>query len=138
MEMTRSKFQSSLKIFIVKRNKIQLGFDNIYPENNQRVPRQRKTVSKIMLRHFTKKCMESTASKLFIKRCIWLHLWAKVAQFFIVLILRYLELQDILPSRTTTEQTYKFPVCANNWCAFQLRNSATVFQEAHTNSIFSP
>ena len=28
------------------------------------------TVGKIMLRHFTKKCMESRASKLFIKRCI--------------------------------------------------------------------
>ena len=75
-----------------------------------------KHVSKIMLRHFTKKCMESTALKLFIKRCIWLHLWAKVAQFFLVLILRYLELQDILPGRTTTEQTYQFPVCANMLC----------------------
>ena len=36
-----NKFSSSLKIFIVKVNKIQLGFDNKYPENNQRVPRQR-------------------------------------------------------------------------------------------------
>ena len=30
------------------------------------------TVGKIMLRHFTKKCMESRASKVFIKRFIWL------------------------------------------------------------------
>ena len=29
-----SNFSSSLKIFKVKRNKIQLGFDNIYPEKN--------------------------------------------------------------------------------------------------------
>ena len=36
-----NKFWSSLKIFMVKRNKIQLGFDNIYSENNQGVPRQR-------------------------------------------------------------------------------------------------
>ena len=36
-----NKFSSSLKMFIVKGNKIQLGFDNKYPENNQRVPRQR-------------------------------------------------------------------------------------------------
>ena len=35
------QFSSSLKIFIVKGNKIQLGFDNKYPENNQRVPRRR-------------------------------------------------------------------------------------------------
>ena len=35
-----NKFSSSLKIFIVKRNKIQLGL-MIYPENNQRVARQR-------------------------------------------------------------------------------------------------
>ena len=27
--------------FIVKGNKMQLGFDNKYPENNQCVPRQR-------------------------------------------------------------------------------------------------
>ena len=31
--------------------------------------------------NFTKKCMESTASKLFIKRCIWLKLEAKDAFF---------------------------------------------------------
>ena len=36
-----NNFSSSLKIFIVKGNKIQLGFDNKYPENSQRVPRQR-------------------------------------------------------------------------------------------------
>ena len=36
-----NKFSSSLKMFIVKGNKIQLGFDNKYPENNQRAPRQR-------------------------------------------------------------------------------------------------
>ena len=30
-----NKFSSSLKIFIVKGNKIQLGFDNKYPENSQ-------------------------------------------------------------------------------------------------------
>ena len=35
-----NKFSLSLKIFIVNRNKFPLGFDNIYPENNQRVPRQ--------------------------------------------------------------------------------------------------
>ena len=28
-------------MFIVKENKIQLRFDNKYPDNNQRVPRQR-------------------------------------------------------------------------------------------------
>ena len=32
-----NKFSSSLKTFIVKGNKIQLGFDNKYAENNQRV-----------------------------------------------------------------------------------------------------
>ena len=36
-----NKFSSSLKMFIVKGNKIQLGFDNKSPENNQRVSRQR-------------------------------------------------------------------------------------------------
>ena len=36
-----NKLSSSLKIFVDKRNKIQLGLDNTYPENNQRVPRQR-------------------------------------------------------------------------------------------------
>ena len=36
-----NKFPSSLKMFIVRGDKIQLGFDNKYPENNQRVPRQR-------------------------------------------------------------------------------------------------
>ena len=35
-----NKFSSSLKMFIVKGNKIQLGFDNKYPENNKRA-RQR-------------------------------------------------------------------------------------------------
>ena len=35
------KFSSFLKMFIVKGNKIQLGFDNKYPENNQLVPTQR-------------------------------------------------------------------------------------------------
>ena len=35
-----NKFSSSLKMFTVKGDKIQLGF-NKYPENNQRVPRQR-------------------------------------------------------------------------------------------------
>ena len=54
------------------------------------------TVGEIMLRRFTKKCMESRASKLFAERCIWFNLYAKVAQFFFrVLILRYLVLQDI-------------------------------------------
>ena len=33
-----------LKIFIVKRNKIQLGFDNIYSENNQDNVKHGKTV----------------------------------------------------------------------------------------------
>ena len=32
-----NNFSYSLKNFIVKRGKIQLGFDNICPENNQRV-----------------------------------------------------------------------------------------------------
>ena len=36
-----NKFSSSLKMFIVKGNKIQLGFDNKYPENNKRMQRQR-------------------------------------------------------------------------------------------------
>ena len=36
-----NKLSSSLKIFVDKRNKIQLNLDNTYPENNQRVPRQR-------------------------------------------------------------------------------------------------
>ena len=36
--MFANKFSLSLKIFTVKRNEIQLGFDNIYPENNQCVP----------------------------------------------------------------------------------------------------
>ena len=36
-----NKFSSSLNMFIVKGNKIRLGFDNKYPENNQRLPRQR-------------------------------------------------------------------------------------------------
>ena len=36
--MFANKFSLSLKIFTVKRNVIQLGFENIYPENNQRVP----------------------------------------------------------------------------------------------------
>ena len=36
-----NKFSSSLKMFIVKGNKIHLGFDNKYPENNQLDPRQR-------------------------------------------------------------------------------------------------
>ena len=37
----RQQVSVVFKIFIVKRSKIQLGFDNIYLENNQRVPRQR-------------------------------------------------------------------------------------------------
>ena len=40
----------------------------------------------------------------------------KSCSVFLVLILRYLELQDIPPERTTTEQTYQFPVCANMVC----------------------
>ena len=32
--MFTCKFTLSLKIFIIKRNKIQLGFNNMYPENN--------------------------------------------------------------------------------------------------------
>ena len=35
-----------------------------------------------MLRQFTKKCMESRASELFIRRYIRLNLKAKVAHFF--------------------------------------------------------
>ena len=41
-----NKLSSSLKIFFDKRNKIQHGLDNTYPENNQRVPRQRLTWKK--------------------------------------------------------------------------------------------
>ena len=42
-----NKFSSSLKMFIVKGNKIHLGFDNKYPENNQLVPRKRQTWKKL-------------------------------------------------------------------------------------------
>ena len=86
-----------------------------------------------MLRHFTKKRVESNTSKLFMKRCIRLIFWVKVSQFFFsrVLMLRYLVLQDIkycirpgfvlyLPGRTTTEQSYKFPVCVNVGVLFSL------------------
>ena len=86
-----------------------------------------------MLRHFTKKRGESNTSKLFMKRCIRLIFWVKVSQFFFsrVLMLRYLVLQDIkycirpgfvlyLPGRTTTEQSYKFPVCVNVGVLFSL------------------
>ena len=68
-----------------------------------------------MLRHFTKKCMESTASKLFIKRCIWLHLWAKVAQFFQCL---YYATQNYRIYYLAAQQQHKlqFPVCANMVC----------------------
>ena len=40
-----SRVQQQISV-IVKGNKIQLGFDNKYPENNQRVPRQRETWTK--------------------------------------------------------------------------------------------
>ena len=41
-----SRVQQQISV-IVKGNKIQLGFDNKYPENNQRVPRQRETWKKL-------------------------------------------------------------------------------------------
>ena len=37
----RQQISSSLKMFILKGNKMQLGFDDKYPENNQSLPRQR-------------------------------------------------------------------------------------------------
>ena len=59
--------------------------------NNRLVPRQQdvwfyflcsvSTVGQIMLWHLLKKCIESRASKLFIKWCIWLNLYAKVVFF---------------------------------------------------------
>ena len=53
--------------------------------------RRHNTVGKIMLKR-----VESRASELCMKRCIWLNLLAKVAQCsFRVLMLRYLVLQDI-------------------------------------------
>ena len=65
---------------IVKRNKIQLGFDNIYSENNEDNVKHGKTVQMtdfillyLMRRQNTVgmlKCVESRASKLFTKRCI--------------------------------------------------------------------
>ena len=69
-----------------------------------------------MLRHFTKKCMESTASKLFIKRCIWLHLQAKVAQFFQCL---YYATQNYRIYYLAAQQQNKlinFRCCANMVC----------------------
>ena len=41
-----SRVQQKISV-IVKGNKIQLGFDNKYPENDQRVPRQRETWKKL-------------------------------------------------------------------------------------------
>ena len=86
-----------------------------------------------MLRHFTEKCVESRASKLFMKRCIRLNFKGKGFSTFFsrVLILRYLVLQDIkycirpgfvwyLPGPTTTEQSYEFPVSANVGVLFSL------------------
>ena len=40
------------------------------------------TVGKIICYDFTKKCMESRVSKVFIKRCIWLKLEAKDVLWF--------------------------------------------------------
>ena len=98
-----------------------------------------KHVSKIILRHFTKRCMESTASKRFIKRYIWLNLWAKFTQFFFVFECLYYATQYYRIYYLAAQQqnkliNFRFVLM---WCAFQLRNSATVLQEAHTNSIFS-
>ena len=67
-----------------------------------------------MLRLFTNKCMESRASKLFIKRCIWLNLWVKVALFsFSSAYIKLLSTTGYkvlygtyIPGRATTEQTY--------------------------------
>ena len=64
-----------------------------------------------MLRHFTKKGMESRVSKLIIKWCIWLNFMGKGRSFFFgVLTLHDLVLKDIkvqygtsIPGRTTTE-----------------------------------
>ena len=81
--MLANKFLPSLKIFIVKRNKIQLGFDNIYSilkiimvcKGNIKHGKNCAdewlfflcsviSVCEIMLWHFTKKFMERKASKL--------------------------------------------------------------------------
>ena len=45
------------------------------------------TVGEVMLRHFTKKCMESRPSKLFIERCIRLNSYAKAVQLLLLLLL---------------------------------------------------
>ena len=42
------------------------------------------TVGESMLRHFTKKCMESRPSKLFIERCIRLNSYAKAVQLLLL------------------------------------------------------
>ena len=70
-------------------------------------------LSKIMLWHFTEKCMESRASKLFINGAFGEIYGQKLLNLFCVLILRYLVIQDIPTCRTTTEHTYQIPVCAN-------------------------
>ena len=87
-------------------------------------------LGKIMLRHFTKKCVESKTSKLFMKRCLRLNfIIAKVSQVFLVEWLcyatQYYRTYCIRPGfvwygRTTTEQSYKFPVCANVGVLFSL------------------
>ena len=78
------------------------------------------TVGKIMLWHFTKKCMGSRALMLFIKRCIWLNsrIGKGCSIFFRVLLLSTTGYSTVwyLPGRTTTVQTY--PIFGLCWCAF--------------------
>ena len=72
-----------------------------------------------MLRLFTNKCMESKASKLFIKRSIWLNLYVKVALFSFSS--AYIKLHNttgykvlMVPTYLAAQQQNKliqFPVC---------------------------
>ena len=64
--------------------------------------------------------MESRAAKLFMKRCIWLNLKAKVALFFSSAYITLLSTKDIkycmVPTYLAAQQQNKliqFPVCAN-------------------------
>ena len=70
-------------MFTVKGNKIQLGFNNKYPENNQRVPKTALNVEKtVQMSGFNTVHLV----KFIGKGC---------SIFFRVLMLRYLVLQDI-------------------------------------------
>ena len=58
-------------------------------------------------------CMESSASELFIRRCIWLKFIGKGCSiFFPVLMLRYLVLQDIkycmVPTLAAQQQNFRY------------------------------